>query len=96
MIESRLRPENMRGIMTEFTICGKTRRLVVWILGGIIIVLMAVHALFGRILIFYVALRTIEIRVSTLQWKVLVVGKISVFPAHCICSMTDLTIGMEA
>jgi hypothetical protein len=86
----------MGGIVTVFTICGKTRRLVVWVLCGIIILLVAIHTLFGRILIIHMALRTIEIRVSTLQRKVLIVGKISVFPAHRICSMTDFTVGMEA
>jgi hypothetical protein len=33
VLEFRLRPEDMGGIMTEFAICGKTRCLMVWVLG---------------------------------------------------------------
>jgi hypothetical protein len=96
VIESRLRPGKMRGIVTEFTICGKTRRLVVWILGRIIILLVTVHTFIGRILIMHMAPGTIKISVSSLQRKVLVVGNICVFPVHCICSVTDLAVSVEA
>jgi hypothetical protein len=49
VIKFRLRPENMGGIMTESTICGETCCLMVWNLGGIIILLVAVHTFFGQI-----------------------------------------------
>jgi len=49
VIESRLRPENMGGIVTEFTIYRETCCLMVWILGGIIILLVAVHTFFGQV-----------------------------------------------
>jgi hypothetical protein len=49
VIEFRLRPEHMGGIVTEFTICGEAGRFVIWILSGIIILYVAVHAFFGWI-----------------------------------------------
>jgi hypothetical protein len=85
----------MGRIVTEFTIRGKTRLPVIWIHSGFIILHVAVHTLFGRIEIFYVALGTIEICVSALEHPVLIVGKINISPAHSICSMTHIAVSVK-